>query len=281
MTQILFKYENAFHSDYYHLHEDLLTIEAHCTGTPRPKVTWVRNVIELENTFKYSIIEEAHDVYKLEIYKPTHKDSGQYTIRAKNSVDTLECQYNVIFVKPRNYHLGVQSPHAGVLRGREEAALQAVDDALYAKEQYELIKSGGWVPPYRKPRQPQLAPSRLRFATQLRDRIAVTGQKVRFSCMVIGPDPDVHWLKDDKPIVYGRHVKSLTADGLSTLDIDKISLEMTGEYKCAARSPNCEEVSTSCYLRVFDARQEGDKQEPIFLLSIRGDRILRIFAFTV
>lgn len=176
-----------------------------------------------------------------------------------------------MFVKPRNYHLGVQSAHTGVLREREEAALQAVDDALYAKEQYELIKSGGWVPPYRKPRPPHLQPSRLRFANQLRDRVALIGHKLRLSCMVIGPDPDVHWLKDDKPIAYGRHVNSLTADGLSTLDIDKITMAMTGEYKCVARSPNCEEISTSCYVRVFDSRQEGDKQEPIFLLSIRGD----------
>lgn len=254
------------------MQEDILTIEAHCTGTPRPKVTWIRNCVELQSTFKYAPIEEAHGVYKLEIYRPTQKDNGEYVIRAKNSSDVIELRYDLHFIgKPLNFHMpGVHSAHAGALREREEAILQAAEDDLYAKEQYELIKSGGWAPPYRKPRPPVLAPSRLKFATQLRDRVGLVGQKVRFCCLVIGTDPDIHWLKDGKPLVHGNHVRSLTTEGLSTVDIDKLKPYMTGEYKCVATNPNCEEVSTSCYMRVFETRRDGDKQEPIFLLSIRG-----------
>lgn len=240
-------------------------------GTPRPKVTWIRNCVELTNTFKYAPIEEAHGVYKLEIYKPTQKDSGQYTIRAKNKIDTIETTYQVQFVKPQSVHLpGLHFAHGGILRDKEEAIIQASEDALYAKEQYELIKSGGFVSPYRKPRPPVLGPSRLKFATQLRDRTALAGGKVRFACLVIGSDPNIQWLKDDKPIEYGRHVKSLTAEGYTTLDIDKLTEHMTGEYKCVASNENCEPVVTSCFMRVFEARQTGDKAEPIFLLSIRG-----------
>lgn len=233
----------------------------------------MRNVVELTNTFKYAPLEEAHGVYKLEIYKPTFKDSGQYTIRAQNKVGTLECIYDVHFIaQPLNYHMpGVHNAHAGYLKTKEAAALAAVDDALYAKEQYELIKSGGYVTPYRKPRAPPLGPSRLKFATQLRDRVAVVGQALRFACLVIGSDPDIHWLKDEKPVRHGKHVRSLTHDGMSVLDIDKVTLDMTGEFKCVARSEHCEDISTACYVRVFEARQDGDKAEPIFLLSIRGE----------
>lgn len=241
-------------------------------GTPLPKVTWIRNCVELTNTFKYSTIEDAHGVYRLEIYKPTPKDSGQYTIRAKNKIDTIETTYQLQFIRQQHAHIpGMQIAHSGYLKDKEEAIIQAAEDALYAKEQYELIKSGGFVSPYRKPHAPVLGPSRLKFATQLRDRTALAGGKVRFACLVIGSDPNIQWLKDDKPIAYGKHVKSLTAEGMTTLDIDKISVDMTGEYKCVASNDKREPVVTSCFMRVFEARQEGDKAEPIFLLSIRGN----------
>lgn len=63
--------------DYYHLNDDVLGIEVHCTGVPRPKVQWFHDMFAITPSFKYTLLEEAHGVYKLEVYKPAAKDSGK------------------------------------------------------------------------------------------------------------------------------------------------------------------------------------------------------------
>lgn len=231
-------------------------------------------MVELVPSFKHALLEEAHGVYKLEIYKPTQRDSGKYICRATNNVAEEDIVHNVHFIgKPLHFHMhGIQSLNNAYLKEREHAAKQAMEDALRAKDEYELRRSGGLTPAFRKDDGPPVAlKDRLKLSTHLRDRIALVGSKVKLAVAVLGPDPNIRWYKDGNPLVYGSHVKMMTSEGLSTLDLEKLTVESTGEYKLEARNDSGSEVTTSCYLKVYEARVKGDKEPPLFVLSLRGE----------
>lgn len=88
-------------------------------------------------------------------------------------------------------------------------------------------------------------------------------------------------MKDGNPLQYGPNLRNLTAEGMSIIEINNLTTDHTGEYKCVARNNNCE-ISTSCYLKVYDAKTEGDQEAPLFVLSMRGEyriAINHIFPF--
>lgn len=72
-------------------------------------------------------------------------------------------------------------------------------------------------------------------------------------------------------MVYGPTIRNSTADGMSIVEMTRLTADQTGEYKCQARN-DFSEVSTSCYLKIYDAKVAGDKEAPLFVLSIRGIR---------
>lgn len=256
------------------MNDDILGIEVHCTGTPRPQVQWIHDVFGVKPSFKYTLLEEAHGVYKLEVYKPTARDSGKYICQAKNSVGEAQITHTVQFIgKPKHFHIhGIHHAHSELQKEKEEAAKRAMEDALKAKEEYELRRIGKLPPIVKKDDTPTIPQKdRLKFATQLRDRTALIGNKLKLTVSVIGPDPNIRWLKDGNPIQYGPNVRSVASEGTGIFEILKLSTEHSGEYKCVARNNNCD-ISTSCYLKVYDAKTEGDQEAPLFVLSIRGER---------
>lgn len=248
-------------------------IEVHCVGTPRPQIAWFHDVFSLKPSFKYRLLEEAHGVYKLEVNKPAAKDSGKYICKAKNAVGETEVIHTVQFIgKPTHFHLhGIRHAHTEWQKEKEEQAKRAMEDALKAKEEYELRRIGKLPPIVRKDDTPSVPQKdRLKFATQLRDRTSLIGNKVKLAVSIMGPDPNVRWLKDGNPIQYGPNVRMVTAEGMSIIEIFNLTTDHTGEYKCVARN-NSGEISTACYLKVYDAKGEGDKEAPLFVLSIRGE----------
>lgn len=258
------------------MNDDVLGIEVHCQGTPRPQVSWFHDMFAVKPSFKYTLLEEAHGVYKLEVYKPAAKDSGKYVFKAKNPVGDSEITHTVQFIgKPKHFHIhGIRHAHTELQKDKEEAAKRAMEDALKAKEEYELRRIGKLPPIVRKDDTPAVPQKdRLKFVTQLRDRTLLIGNKVKLAMSVMGPDPNIRWLKDGNPIQYGPNVRNSTVEGQSIIEINNLTTDHTGEYKCVARNNNCE-ISSSCYLKVYDAKTEGDQEAPLFVLSLRGECVV-------
>lgn len=293
--------------DHYRAVEDILIIEAHISGTPRPNVTWLRDCVVLRPSFKYMPSEDAHGVFKLEVYRPNQKDTGKYSICAKNSVAVEEVQYNVRFInKLRKCYLHEKPKEIGFYeKKKEESRVTQVEEAALAREQHHFCKISGYPLPFTKKKERSTTPELvvvppLKIVCHLRDRIGLVGEAMQLICAVTGDEPEIQWLKDGNPIEYGKHINMLNTDGITTLLFDKLSLDMTAVYKCVARAKLVEkipepidpkkaaeeeevvveeviempreEVCTSCYLRVYEPRIRGQSKEaPIFLLSIKGE----------
>lgn len=244
----------------------------HCTGVPRPKVQWFQGMFSISPSFKYTLLEEAHGIYKVEIFKPAPKDSGKYVLKAWNSVGEASIEHMVQFVgKPLHFHMhGIRHAHTEIQKEKEETAKRAMEDAIRAKEEYELRRIGKLPPIVHREETPTIPQKdRLKLVTQLRDRTALVGNKVKFMISVLGPDPNIRWFKDGSPLQYGPNVRNITSENMSIVEINNLVTDHTGEYKCLARNNNCE-VSTTCYLKVYDAKVVGDKEAPLFVLSMRG-----------
>lgn len=256
------------------MYDDELTIEVHIRGTPRPKVVWKHDVIEVKPSFKYTILEEAHGVHKLLIYKPTNRDAGKYVCVATNKVATNEIVHEVHVAKPLNYHIpGIYHAKNEIMRQKEEEARRQMDEAMKSKSESDA-KYGAQDYVSNRYRDdaptPVTSKNRLKFATQLRDRTAVIGQKIKFSCSIYGPDPQARWLKDDQPLVYGPTIRNMSAEGVSIVELSDVTKKSSGQYKCVARN-QYSEITTSCYLKVYDAKSnEEDLCGPIIALSIKG-----------
>lgn len=262
---------NISFPDYYHLNENVLGIEVHCTGTPRPKIKWYHDVIEIKPSFKYTLLEEAHGVFKVEIFKPASKDSGKYVCKAENKVGHAEIVHAVHFGKSLHYHFpGMHHAHSLLLKEKEDAAKRAMEDVMKAHDEYEARKQGR-LPPLRKEELPSVPKKdRLKIVTQLRDRLALVGNKLKFIVAVVGPDPNIRWQKDGNWLSYGPNIRNLQSEGTSILEISKLGLEHSGEYTCVARNDKSD-AQTSCVLKVYEAKTEGRNQPPLFVHSIRGE----------
>lgn len=101
------------------------------------------------------------------------------------------------------------------------------------------------------------ARNKLSFVTHLTNRVFAEGSKVKLSCVVQGPDPNVRWLKDENPLVYSARVKNLSRDGMCVLEIDKCTPDDSGDYKLVVRNQDSD-ISSDCTLQVYAACQTSD-----------------------
>lgn len=109
---------------------------------------------------------------------------------------------------------------------------------------------------------------KLSFASTLKDRTIFTGQTLKLSLTVIGPEPNIKWLKDECNIVYGAHVKNFTKESFACIEIYDVTPEDAGEYKCVAKNA-AGEITTAGRVTVH-VGDMSDAQAPIFLLPLRG-----------
>lgn len=99
--------------------------------------------------------------------------------------------------------------------------------------------------------------NKLFFVTHLTNRVFPENSKIKLSCVVQGPDPNIRWIKDETPIVYSTRVKNLSRDGLCVLEISNCVPDDSGIYKIVARNPDSE-ITCACTLQVYATSQTAD-----------------------
>ncbi|XP_017019749.1 muscle M-line assembly protein unc-89 isoform X1 [Drosophila kikkawai] len=261
--------------EYYHLRDDELTIECHVHGVPRPVITWWRGAFQVKASYKFTILEEAHGVCKLLIYKPGNKDGGIYTLKAFNSSGEAQINHTVEVAKNLHYHVpGIFHARDKIQLDSLKQAKKAMEAALKSKAESDQKRADAEAEqqrlrPVRASPEPLVpAKQKLSFATQLRDRMALEGSTIKFVATVIGPQPNTRWMKDDKWVVVGGNIKNLSEEGKAILEIADVTPADSGVYKCVAKN-DLSEIETSCYFKVYTAQADGDESEPIFALPLR------------
>lgn len=223
------------------------------------------------------MVEEAHGVCKLLIYKPSNKDSGAYICKAINSSGEAEIRHTVEIAKNRHFHVpGIFHARGRIHEDKEKTAKKAMEAAMKSKQESdskraEVEEEQKKIKVARASPEPPPVPvkQKLKFATQLRDRMALEGTTVKFVCTVIGPSPACRWMKDDKWVVVGGNIRNLSDEGKAVLEVSKVTSADSGVYKCVAKN-DFSEIETSCYFKVYAAQAEGDQHEPMFALPLRG-----------
>ncbi|XP_017147184.1 muscle M-line assembly protein unc-89 isoform X11 [Drosophila miranda] len=261
--------------EYYHLRDDELTIECHVHGVPRPVITWWRGAFQVKPSYKFTMLEEAHGVCKLLIYKPGNKDGGIYTLKAINSIGEVQINHTVEVAKNLHYHVPgifhardrIQLDSLKHAKRQMDAALKSMAESDQRRAEAEAEQAR--LRPVRPSPEPLVpAKQKLSFATQLRDRMALEGSTIKFVATVIGPSPSTRWMKDDKWVVVGGNIKNLSEEGKAILAIENATTADSGVYKCVAKN-ELSEIETSCYFKVYAAQTDGDESEPIFALPLR------------
>lgn len=201
------------------------------------------------------------------INRPTPNDSGKYTITAENKLKKTEMthivefqgkDYHIAHNMHRAYHVDHNRVKESITREAdgEEASEKKGKDKKKEKEKERKGKAG--LPPKQT----------MFFAANLIDRVIAEGSKVRLSCYVHGPDPQIKWTKNDIPVAYGPKVKNLSKDGMGALEFLSAKIDDSGVYKCIARNANGE-VSSQATLTVYKNDKNVDVP-PTFTRAVKG-----------
>lgn len=112
------------------------------------------------------------------------------------------------------------------------------------------------------------AKSKLSLVTHLTNRVFAVGGKIKLTCVVQGPDPNVKWFKNEQPLTYSPRVRNMSRDGLCVLEINPCNLEDGGDYTLVVRNTESD-VTTQCRIQVYDPQGSADLV-PTFTRSLKG-----------
>lgn len=223
-------------------------------------------------------VEHLDGVCELIINKPTVKDSGNYSCEATNSIGSKKVSHQVEYVPVP------QSPSrrdSGMAPEKKDAAAES--DAEGGKAAAGRGKAKKLPPKVsdesasRRPAPPTIeellkaSRNKLSFVTHLTNRVFPEGTKIKLSCVVQGPDPNVRWLKNDQPIVYSPRVRNLSKEGLCVIEIDKCTVDDSGSYTLVVRNTESD-ISCGCSLQVYETKQTSDLV-PTFTRALKGHTI--------
>lgn len=261
-----------------------LYLETHVRAEPLATIEWAKDGVTVSRDDpKYQQIDHADGLCELIVNFPNDKDSGKYVCKAQNSCGLAEIPHYVLFEGKEahiaeNIHGVFHHDQSRVDRAKGERAVtngatENGDDAAEDDKSKKNAKGKGRAPssasaapaaitassapaaPAKKePREQRIA---LHFPTKLSNRVAAEGTKVKLTCYLEGPDPNIRWLKDEQPIVYSPKCRQNNQNGLCTLELASVTVADTGVYKCYARNQNGE-ASTSANLEVYASDVSAD-----------------------
>lgn len=246
-------------------------------------ITWLKDNLPIEFDERTQQIEHMDGVCELIINKPTVKDSGKYLCTATNSIGSQKTEHQVEFTPHPSY------PGSRRDSGMASSAAESDTEKDDKKDDPDAAAKGKGAPRNKLPpseKKPQeyqsrrqAAPSieellkasrsKLSFVTHLTNRVFPVGAKVKLTCVVQGPDPNIRWMRDDQPIVYSPRVRNMSREGFCILEITTATLEDSGFYTCVARNQESD-ISCGCNVQVYESKQSADLA-PTFTRSLKGE----------
>lgn len=261
-------------TDVYHAQENDLIIDCKVRANPRPVIIWLKDEMPIEFDERTQQIEHSDGVCELIINKPSTKDSGNYTCAATNNIGSQKIAHRVEFIPPQTG----SRRDSGMPPAENKNDIQEGDDKggkgkgkgnkkPPSKTEETSSRRAAALPTVEE--LLKASRSKLNFVTHLQNRVFPEKSKVKLSCIVQGPDPNIRWLKDDNVVVYSPRVKNLSKDGLCVLEINLCSLDDSGVYTCFARNTESD-ISCSCTLQVYETRNTLDML-PTFTRALKGE----------
>lgn len=262
-----------FSIDTYHLNSNELILECRVRGEPMPKINWVKDSFDVDIGEKIQQIDHDDGTCELIINNPKVSDSGKYVCQAENKLKRVEIAHYVVFSgkaqhisenKHGAYHVDFEK-----LKEKEDGIVKekhGEDASGDSKETKGKKKGGGGGG--RRARDGPLPISNISFAAHLTDRVVPEGSKVKLQAYIQGPDPQIKWLKNDNPVVFGAKTRNLSRDGLACIEFLNPNVDDSGEYKCIARNATGE-CSTMARLTIYKANISADVP-PTFTRPIKG-----------
>lgn len=249
----------------YHIVQDHLIIDCKVSGNPRPTILWQKNDEPIEFDARIQQVERGDGVCELIINRPIPTDNATYSCIATNALGEQTATHLVDFQPPPN-----SSAHSRFETGTEESESKAAEDAEKAKKAKE--EPASYTRRYVQSPEDILkaALNKLSFVTHLTNRVFPVGSKIKLTCVIQGPDPNVKWFKNENPVVYGSRIRNMSRESFVVLEIAHCTLEDAGEYNCIIRNTECV-ISTACKLQVYDPLESGTGDlSPTFTRSLKG-----------
>lgn len=271
--------------DVYHGPENDLVLDCKVRGNPRPLITWLKDDTPIEFDERTQQIEHLDGMCELIINKPTVKDSGNYSCTATNNIGTQKVSHTVEFHPPAS--LPGSRRDSGLASGAESDSDTKSEKGSVKGDKDDKGAAGKGKAPRNKlpPSTPvdtgsRRAPpptmeellkasrNKLCFVTHLTNRVFPEGSKIKLSCVVQGPDPNIRWLRNEQPVVYSPRVRNLSKDGFCVLEIQTSTVDDSGYYTCIARNTESD-ITCGCNVQVYETKSTADLP-PTFTRSLKG-----------
>ncbi|GFS02469.1 SEC14 domain and spectrin repeat-containing protein 1-like Protein [Elysia marginata] len=194
-----------------------LHLEVRFTGSPAPEVIWFRGNNRILPNNMYKITVTAN-FSSLDIREAFSDDSGSYTVLVRN------------------------------VAGETSSVCQVVIEPFYSSPGDEVSQASADMEAQPPQFVQKLTPS----------KEVPEGTRVRLDCILVGhPEPEVIWLKNEKPIKESPDIQLLFEGDRCTLIIREAIPNDSGHFKCVAQNPHGVAESV-CKLHVEPVSEMSD-----------------------
>lgn len=216
-------------------------------GNPPPRITWLKDEVEIEITGRYQTAKHANGICELQIHCPNMKDSGTYTCMAENSSGMRKITHRVLYEHPETVRMEILP---------KDDAPKRVAKGKKGKKDKPI---GTGIPK---------AKASLVFGSYLTNRTVPEGKPVKLSCFVSGPEPLAKWAKNGGTVAPSPTCKLTNVDGLLTLALLNPTCEDSGNYTVSVKNA-AGTITSTCLLDVYSSKITADFP-PMFTRALKG-----------